>query len=54
MSKDCPACGHWQIKTVDTRIEGRGSMQTLAIKECTECGALWGEERTFHGVIDDE
>lgn len=50
---DCPACGHDHAETVDTRIEGRGSTQTLAIKECGDCGELWGEKRDFYGVIGD-
>lgn len=51
--KDCPHCGHGHSETVDTRIEGRGALETVAIRECRKCGQLWGERRDFYGVIPD-
>jgi len=50
----CPSCGHEHFETVDTRIEGRGALQTYAVRECGLCGTLWGEETEFAGVYDDE
>jgi len=50
--RDCPACGHPHTPTVDTHIEGRGHMETLAIKECRGCGTLWGEPKEWFGVIE--
>lgn len=48
----CPFCGHEENRTVDTKIEGRGSTRTLAIKECCNCQTLWGEPKEWYGVID--
>jgi uncharacterized Zn finger protein len=50
----CPHCGYDLSETVDTRIQGMGSTKTIAIRECMDCGELWGEPRDFFGVVDDE
>jgi len=50
----CPVCGHEETQTVDTRIKGRGSSRTLAIKECCRCDTLWGEPKEWYGVVEVE
>lgn len=50
----CPHCGHGAAETVDAHIKGHGSFRTIAIRECQQCGQLWGEARNFYGVIEDE
>jgi hypothetical protein len=46
-------CGALYGKTVDTQIEGRGSLQTLLIKECDHCGGLYGVEKEWYGAAGD-
>lgn len=48
----CPHCGHVEIETVTAHVDGRGHGQTLAIRECQDCGTLWGDPREFYGVTE--
>lgn len=51
--KPCPHCGHDCAETVDARVRGYGAMSTVAVRECQQCGELWGEERDFYGVLGE-
>jgi transcription elongation factor Elf1 len=49
----CPECGHEYAETVDAKVKGYGSVETFALRECGNCGILFGESRRFYGVLDE-
>lgn len=53
MRETCPRCDAMSVQTVSLADDNAQLDQRLALRECQECGACWGERRRWYGIQED-